>query len=405
MEKKHALAGIKIVDFTTTAVGPSAVRFMADHGAEVIRIESSTHPCILRTAPPYKDGIPGINRSGYFAYYNAGKYSMALNLKKPGGIETARKVIRWADVVVESFTPGVMKRWGLDYETLKQIQPDIIMVSTTQLGQWGPHCQFRGYGNQGAGVGGWGPTTGWPDRAPVSPFSAYTDFVAHRYVLIAILSALAYRRKTGKGQYIDNSQAECALEFMAPSILDYTVNGRLMVPQGNRDPYAAPHGAYRCYGEDKWCVIAITDDDKWKAFAGTIGNPSWTEDDRFSSLAGRKENEDELDRLVEAWTVNHSPESVTAELQKAKVPAGTVQTAEDLFCDPQFKYRGQFKVLNHPEIGPHAYGSPGFRLSKTPGGPQRPAPCMGEHNEYICTRILGMSDTEFLEIMEAGAFE
>jgi len=402
---KQILDGIKVVDFTTTAVGPSAVRFMVDHGAEAIRIESNTHPCILRTAPPYKDGKPGINRSGYFAYYNAGKYSLALNLKKPEAVAVAKQVIKWADVVVESFTPDVMKRWGLNYEALRKIKPDIIMVSTTQLGQWGPHCSFRGYGNQGAGVGGWGPTTGWPDRDPVAPFSAYTDFIAHRYVLIAILSALAYRRKTGKGQYIDNSQAECSLEFMAPAVLDYTVNGRVMSQQGNRDPYAAPHGAYRCRGDDRWCAIAVTSDKAWRAFVKAVGNPPWTEDDRFTALTGRKENEDELDRLVEAWTINYSPEEVTHTLQTTGIPAGTVQAAEDLFQDPQFKHRHQFRVLDHPEIGPHTYGSVGFRLSKTPGGPRRPAPCMGEHNEYVCTNMLGMPDKDFLKLMEEGVFE
>jgi len=252
MENSNGFSDLKIVDFGTTVTAPCATRVFADYGATVIKVESIAHVDGLRTNPPFKDGKSGLNRSGYFSNYNAGKYSLSLNLNKPKAVEIAKRLAKWADVVVEAFRPGIIKKWGFTYEDLKKVKPDIIMVSSNMLGQNGPHCQLRGYGAHGSAVAGWGLALGWPDRSATAPFGAYTDGISLRYLAIAILAALEYRRRTGKGQYIDNSQVECSIQFMSPWILDYCANQRLIQRQGNRDPDGAPHGAYRCQGEDRW---------------------------------------------------------------------------------------------------------------------------------------------------------
>ena len=405
MERSDIFAELKVLDFATTVVGPSAARLFADYGATVVKVESSTHVDVLRTNQPYAGGKPGINRSGYFALYNAGKYSISLNLNTPKAVELARSLAKWADVVIESYRPGIMKRWGLSYDELKKVKPDIIMASTNMLGQDGPHSMFRGYGHHGAALAGWGTTLGWPDRDPILPFGAYSDYVSARYVAIAILAALEYRRRTGKGQHIDNSQVECSIGFQAPLILDYSVNRRSIQRQGNRDPYAAPHGAYCGKGEDRWVVIAVSTDEEWQAFCKVIGNLPWTKEPRFATLLSRKENEDELNRLVGNWTINHTPEEIVDMMQQSGVGAAVVESSEDMSRDPQLKHREHFKVFQHPEMGPYAYQSFGFRLSKTPGEPRGADPCLGQHNDYVCTELLGLSDEEFVQLMAEGVFE
>lgn len=399
-----ALKGIKVADFSWSVTGPAAARYLADHGALVVKVESEDNPDIGRISVPFKDGIPGLDRSAYFANPNAGKYSITLDLKRAKAVEVAKRLTRWADILIESFSPGVMKRLGLDYESVKAINPAIIYASTSQLGQTGPFAHYRGYGQQAAAIAGFVEVTGWPDRDPVGPYLSYTDFVAHRYLIIALLVALEHRRRTGRGQYIDQSQAESSIHFVAPAMLDCAINGRTLSRPGNREPYAAPHGAYRCRGEDRWCVIAVYTDEEWEAFSHAIGRPPWSADPRFTTILGRKENEEELDRLVQEWTSALSPEEVMNLLQQAGVAAGIVEKAEDLHRDPQFSHRHHFWVLNHPVIGPHTYDAPGFRLSRTPAELRMPAPCLGEHNYYVCTELLGMRGEEFAELLQAGVF-
>lgn len=405
MEMEQIFSDIKIANFSTTIVGPTTAEYFAIYGATVIEVESATHPCILRTAPPFKDQIPGLDRSGYWPNYNACKYGLALNLNKSQGMEIARRLVLWADVVLENFTPRVTEKWGLTYDELKRIKPDLILASTTQLGQSGPHTAFKGFGYQAAAIAGYYELTGWPDGDPVGPYAAYTDFIAHRYLMVAVLAALDYRRRTGKGQHIDHSQLESSLHFLAPAILDYSANKRVMSRQGNRDPHAAPHGIYRCKGDDCWCAIAVYSQEEWQAFCKVIGSPHWTNDPRFINFVARKEHEDALNQLVEEWSQNHTHEEVMHMMQGAGVAAAVVAKGEDLHNDPQFKHRGHYSVLDHAVIGPHTYDNPGFRLSETPGEMHMPAPCIGQHNEYVCTQILGMSDDEFVDLMAAGVFE
>ncbi len=401
----EALKGIKVADFSWVGVGPWTAKYLAEHGAEVVHIESSTRPDLLRTTPPYKDNIPGINRSAYFAIFNNDKYSISLNLNRPRGVEVAKKLVAWADIVIESFSPGRMKRWGLGYEELQKVNPDLIMLSTTQQGQTGPHAGHPGFGTQLVSMAGFTHLTGWIDREPSNPYGAYTDTITPRFAVAALMAALVRRRRTGKGQYLDLSQYETGIHFLAPLILDYIVNGRIAERKGNRSPAAAPHGAYPCQGEDRWCVIAVSSDEEWRNFCRAIAAPPWTQDPRFATLWGRKENEDELDKLVADWTCQFTPEEVIAILQAVGVTAGVVESCRDVHFDAQLKHRQTFPELNHPEIGRHTYNAPAFRLSETPCQLKRPAPCLGQHTEYVCTQILGMSDEEFVQLLSEGVLE
>lgn len=401
---RQVLEGVKVADFSWVGVGPLSVKYLADHGATVVHIESTTHPETLRLAPPFRDNIPGINRSGFFANYNTSKYGVSLNLAHPKGREIARRLIMWADIVAESYTPGVMARWGLDYESVRRFKPEVIYLSTCQMGQTGPHAGHPGYGTALSALAGFYHITGWPDREPAGPYGAYTDFLNFRLGGIAILAALEYRRRTGRGQYIDLSQLEGALQFIAPLILDYTVNGRVAGRQGNRAPDAAPHGAYPCKGEDRWCVIAVYTDQQWEALREAMGDPPWARDERFQTLLGRKRHEEELDGHIAGWTRGKTPEEVMTLLQGRGVPAGVVERPEDLFNDPQLRHRGHFVVLHHSEIGPHSYDGIPFKLSKTPGRLRMPAPCLGEHNRFVYREFLGLTDAEIDALEAEGVF-
>jgi benzylsuccinate CoA-transferase BbsF subunit len=399
MSRPFALDGIKVVDFSWVGVGPITAKYLADHGAEVIRIESQAHPDPLRSTPPWAGATPGLNRSQFYANYNTSKYGASLDLSKPKGRELAKRLVARADIVLESFTPRVMKNWGLDYAELVQVKPDLIMLSTCQQGQTGPHARYPGYGNLMAALAGFNAISGWPDRPPASPYGAYTDYIVPRFAASALLAALDYRRRTGKGQYIDVSQYEAALHFLAPLILDYTVNGRVMQRQGNRDAQAAPHGAYRCRGEERWCAIAVTNDEEWRAFCRASGAPPWTQDPRFATPQSRLAHVEALDDLVQTWTMRFTPEEVMQRLQEHGVPAGIVADCGDLHRDPQLQHRGFFVELHHLEMGPSPYDGLQFTLSKTPGALRSPAPCLGEHNEHVFKGLLGLSEEEYVQLI------
>ncbi|MFC1978353.1 CaiB/BaiF CoA transferase family protein, partial [Chloroflexota bacterium] len=289
-------------------------------------------------------------------------------------------------------------------EELKKVKPDIIMLSACMQGQTGPKANHPGLGSHLTPLSGFTHITGWPDRPPQN-LGIYTDFITPHFNALAILAALDYRRQTGKGQYLDVSQYEATIHLMAPLILDYVVNQRIADRMGNRYAYAAPHGAYRCRGEDRWCAIAVFTDEEWQSFCRVIGNPAWTTDPKFSTLPARKENEEELDRLVEEWTISHTPEAVMSLMQTAGVAAGVAQNAEDMMeHDPQLKHRNFFRELEHPEMGKHRVRGPAFMLSKSPYELQR-SPLLGEHNEYALKEILGMSDAEVAELVIAGVLE
>ena len=397
--------GLKAVGFVYAGVGTMLLRVLANHGATTIRVESMTRLDNLRVASPYKDNTPGINRSYYFSWPNADRLSLQLNLKHPRAPEVTKELIAWADILVENFAPGVVASWGLSYEEVKKINPGIIMISASQMGQTGPHKQLAGYGPLLQGLAGFVNLTGWPDRFPVLVDRSYPDLIAPRYGVVAVIAALDYKRRTGKGQYIDIAQYEASIEWLAPTILDYSANQRIQTRNGNKNPMAAPHGAYRCQGDDRWCAITVFADAEWEAFCKVIGNPLWTKEPKFSTLLGRKQHEDELNKLVQEWTVNHTAEEVMTLMQQAGVKAGVVQTVEDVVeKDPQLKHRHYFWKLNHPELGETIYVRPSYLLSKTPARVSQPAPILGEHTEHICKDLLGMSEEEFISLLIEDVF-
>lgn len=402
---RPALADVKIADFGWVMVMPETIKYLANHGAQVIRIESTQRVDMTRTAGPYKDNVPGVDRTPHFATVNNNKYGMTLDLRHPRRLEVLNRIIAWVDVVAEGFTPGTMERLGLGYEQLRQIKPDIIMLSTCNLGQTGPYALHPGLGPMLTPYTGISHLTGWPDREPCVPYGAYTDLATPPFGAVALMAALDYRRRTGKGQYIDLSQYEVGLQYLAPVLLDYSVNQRVQNRSGNQCAYAAPHGVYPCQGDDRWCAIAVFTDQEWRSLCRAMGNPAGIQDARFATVLGRKENEAELDRLISEWTRNFTAEQIMARLQANGVAAGVVESCKDLYNDPQLKYRQHYQELEHPVMGKHYYEAPAFKLSQTPAELRMPAPCLGQHNEYICTQILGMSEKEFAELLVEGVFD
>jgi len=396
--------GVKVVDFSWIATAPWITQWLAGYGAEVIKVESSTRPDATRVSGPYKDNQPGLNRSAQFLVYNGGKKSATLNLNHPDGRELARKLVNWADVVVESFSPGMMQKWGLDYSELRKINPRIVMLSASMMGATGPHATQPGLGLQLTSLAGFTYLAGWPDRDPLYIWGAYTDVLASRLGGATLFAALDYRRRTGRGCYIDLSQYEASLQFLTPLILEYQATGYLGSRKGNRSLAASPHGVFPCQGEDRWCTISVFTDSEWNAFCKALGMPEWTEDPKFTTFEVRKKNEDELEERIASWTTHFPAEEVMLRLQKAGVKAGVVQSCSDLYHDPQLSYRKHFISVEHPEVGEYDYFCPGFRLERVPlkaGG----AAGIGEHNEYVCTQILGLSDEEFVTYLTSGALE
>lgn len=392
----RALEGVKVVEFAAYAAGPGITKYLADHGATVVHVESRARPDGFRVNyPPFKDNVPGLNRSGCFSIFNNGKLAVTLNLKTEEGLLLGKRLVAWSDVVIENFTPGTMKRLGLDYETLKTVKPDIIMLSTCNQGQTGPHADHSGFGTQLSSLAGFTHLTGYPGGPPMILYGPYIDFVAVAVGLVAVAAALDHRRRTGQGQYIDLSQYESGLQFTAPALLDARINGRVATRMGNRSPAAAPHGAYPCRGQDRWCVLSIWSDDEWGRLVAAMDSPPWATDPRFRTLPGRKQHETELDRLIGEWTRQHDPEELMGRLRARGLRAGAVRTMPEVFTDPQLVHRGIWWAIEHPEMGRHHYKAPPFILRKSPAAPTRPAPCLGEHNREVFVDLLGMPEAEF----------
>ncbi len=397
--------GVKIADFSWVWVGPTSTKYLADHGATVVRVETLSRPDILRTIGPFKDGEVGPNRTHAFNDFNTSKLGLTLNLKTPEATEIAKRLISWSDVYVESFTPGTMGGFGIDYETARQLNPSIIMVSTCLMGQTGPASAFAGYGFHAGAVAGFYDITGWPDLAPDGPWLAYTDVVTPRILSAIMMAAVDHRRRTGQGQYIDASQLEMGLQFLAPQIIDYTANSRLVTRNGNRSNSFAPQGAYPCAGEDQWCAIAVESDEEWAGLRRVLGNPDWAQANRFATTPGRLGNHDEIDQHISRWTAALTPQEVMRLCQAEGVPAGVVQRSSDLIEDPQLAHRGLFRELDHPEMGRVPHTGHLFHIRGYDSGPRFAAPVLGQHNEQILKDFLGMTEDEITEAVIAGALE
>ena len=396
--------GLKVWDMSWVGVGPLTARYLADYGATVIRLDSATRPESLRQAPPYKDGRPGLNNTMFYGDYNASKLGLGLNLATTEAREIAMELIRWADVLLESFTPGNMAQWGLDWETIREINPSLVMLSTCMQGQTGPRAAYPGYGNLMAGLSGFYRITGWPDRPPVPVYGAYSDFICQRFATTAVVSALDHVRRTGEGQHIDLSQYEGALQLLGTELLDYEVNGRVANRKGNRDDVAAPHGIYPCAGEDRWVAIACFTDDHWRALVVAMGSPEWASDPVYATLEGRRAAADELDSRIAEWTQGYSSHDVF-ELLQPLVPAGPVHNQSDLFTDPQVQHRGYFVELEHSVMGPVPYNGMQAIMSRTPAWLRKASPTVGEDSFLVLEEILGYSPDRAGELIAAGAVE
>jgi benzylsuccinate CoA-transferase BbsF subunit len=400
-----ALAGVKVVALELALAGPMTTSILADYGADVIRIESRTRIDWMRQIGPFIGGERKSNEGSVcYLVPNAGKLDLSLDLKHHRAMEVLTRLVKWADVVVENFAGGVITRLGLGYEKLRKIKPDIIMLSSSIYGQTGSFAQVPGYGATLTALTGLSHLTGFPDQLPQAPGFAVTDFIAPRINVLAIVAALEYRRRTGKGQYIDASQMETIVPLLTPVLLEYEVNGKEASRMGNRSIRAAPHGVYRCKGDDRWCAIAVFSDEQWQRFCKVINNPTWTASSEFSTLTGRVKNTEKLDTLVEEWTVTYTPEEVMELLQNAGIAVGVVQCGQDLDNDPQLKHQNFFQKLDHPGLGDFSYSGMPAQLSKTPYEIKR-APFLGEHTEYICTQLLGFSDEDFVQLVADGVLE
>ncbi|MFN3973685.1 MAG: CaiB/BaiF CoA transferase family protein [Dehalococcoidia bacterium] len=400
------LSGVRIVDFTWVAAGPATTRYFADFGATVLRIETSVYPDPWRNSAPFAGNTPGPNRSGAFALVNAGKHSITLNMRTTEGIALARRLIlEWADAVVENFTAGVMERWGLGYSALAQERPDLIMLSMSTFGRGNPLESLPGFGPLITALVGITNLAGWPDRTPVppGPSATYTDFIVPRQAAAALIAALDYRERTGRGVYIPLSQFLASLHLLAPLLLDALENGRQAQRQGNRDTGCAPHGCFPC-ADGEWLAIAVENDTQWRALRQVIGCPGWAEDPSLDTLLGRKSHEDALEAHLAQWTQQHPSETLLNRLQDAGVPAGVCRSARGLLQDHQMAHRRAYPVLEHPEIGTHRVDAPEMLLTLTPGEPVRTAPLLGADTLVVVREVLGLSDEEVAALQDKGVF-
>jgi len=405
-QRSGALSGITVLAFCWAVVGPLTMKLFADHGATVIRVESMKRPCTMRTSSPYKDNKPGVNRGAYFNHFNTNILSLTLNMGHPKAMYVVKKLVAKADIFMENYTPGNMEKWGLTYDKLKEIKPDIIMLRQSGYGSSGPYANLPAFGMVLAPIAGLNNFIGWTDKEPLPiGVSAYTDCISPRFAVATVLAALDERNKTGKGQLLEVSQFETAQYFMIPAILDYAVNKREPERIGNSSPYAAPHGVYQCKGNDRWCTIAVFNDAEWESLCKVMDKAGLINDPRFETLANRKKNEEALNAIISEWTSGYSPEDIMSRLQAAGVPAGVVENTADFYQDPQLRMRNLFWPMEHAEMGMFTHLGDGFMLSKTPAQPYSPSPLMGEHTEQICTQLLGMPDDEFIGLMQEGVFE
>lgn len=412
------LTGIRVADFCWMGVGAVATRMLADFGAEVIKIEARDRLDMPRRLPIYKDEVrsygeedpnPDPNKGGLFNNYSRNKLGVTINMKTERGQQLVRRLIAASSVVTENFAPGVMEKWGLTYEELRKITPEVILARMSGYGHSGPHHRYKSYGPVVQAVSGLSFISGLPDREPSGWGLSYMDNQAAYYNSAAVLMAIMRRNITGKGQEIDVSAVEAGINLIGPDLLDVSINGvatrRPGFPTGNRltEPQAAPHGVYPAEGEDTWVAIAVFDDDQWERLVTVLGRPDWANAPEFSSVAGRHAHQDELDAHLSRWTSARTAHETMDLLQRAGVPAGAVQNARDLAeTDPQIAHRGTFFELDHPVIGVAKFEGTPIRFTRTVQQNWRSAPLLGEDNDYVFGDILGLDRAEIAELTAEG---
>lgn len=397
---------LKVLDLAWVVAGPLIGRTLADFGATVVRVESARKVDTTRLMGPFPGGKMDTRQSALYENCNAGKLGLSLDLSSAAGRQVVRDMVPWADVMIESFAPGQMARWGLDYATLSEHHPALVMLSTSLLGQSGRHATFAGFGNLGAAVAGFQHLAGQPGAAPIGPFGPYTDYVGPRFGIVALLAALDRRRRTGHGCYLDVAQAEAGLQFLAPQLAAWSADGQEAGANGNRDAGMAPHGVFACReqqdGMQPWLAIAVGDDAQWQRLAMLAGGAALAGDPRYASLALRKQHEDSLERVLAAWTARQAAPEAEAGLQQLGIAAHVVASGADMLDDPQLRARGHFVGLQHALMGTSTVEGARYRLSDTPGGPLRAAPMVGEHNRHVLCDLIGFSAARVAELELAG---
>jgi len=400
--KEGALKGIRVADFCQAALGAVTTHYLADFGAEVIKIETESNLDSARRMEPFKDNVAGVDNSIPFGRYNQSKYSILLNLKHSEGIELVKRLIKVSDIVTNNFTVGVMERLGLSYEDVRKVKEDIIYVAITFAGDSGPYSKFRGFGGLSGAMSGLNDMTGYPNGYPCAPVSAYTDHYCPPIWVMVITAALAYRQLTGKGQYICCSAFESGAECLDTALLDYLINQRVQTRRGNRHTYAAPHGIYPTKGQDSWIAIAVFSDQDWQTLCRVMDNPGVAQSEKFATLLSRQEHVEELDELVANWTSEWDSDELMYLLQDAGVCAGTVCHADRFYNDPQLIASGHFWELEDPSYSSFTYEAPAFRLSKGGAKLHRPQPKFWEHHDYVFKELLQLSDEEYTKYINEG---
>lgn len=397
------LGDVRVLDFCWVGAGALVTQALAQHGAEVIKIESRARPDQLRVAPPIRPGTAGLDASGYFASRNAGKKSFALNMSHPAAADLARRLARAASVVTSNFRPGVMERWGLGYEDLRDAQPGLIYLTMPMQGTTGPNRDYAGFGSTIAALAGLTEPSGLPGRVPVGTGTHYPDHVPNPgHALVALLAALVHRNRTGRGGRIELSQFESTAALIGPAVIRYSATGEQPTRQGNRVPQAAPHGVYPCRGEDAWIAIAVRSEREWVSLAAVLLAADLPADRRFASLSARKQHEDDLDRRIAELTAGWDGWDLMRRLQQADVAASVVETAADVFEDPVLAARGYWRALHHPVMGLVRHACAPHLWNGQPVPPTSPAPLLGEHTEKICRDVLAMPAAEYQRLVADG---
>lgn len=397
------LEGVRITDLTWAGAGPYSTKVFSDLGAEVLKVESRVRPDPVRGGKPYKDGVPGLDRSGYFASRNNGKKSVAVDLKSPGARDLILALAAQSDVISNNFAPGAMERLHLGYEEVRAVKPDIIYLGMPMYGEDGPLAGMLGVGMTIAAVAGMIDLTGYHDGPPLGPGTHFPDHAVNPYhAAFAVMAALRHRRLTGRGMKIDLAQVESTLNSMGVPFMEWSATGAEPAREGNRSRSHAPHNIFRCRGEDAWCAVAVLGDAAWQALCRTIGRDDLMGRSDLSTAAGRLSHVDEVEAAVAAWTAEHSPEEAMAELQAAGIAAGVVSSAAYLMDhDPQLRARGYWQVIDHPEMGETRFSSPPYLVDGDRVELKRP-PLLGEHTEEVLGRVLGYSPDRIAALRDAG---
>ena len=411
-DSNQPLKNYRVLDLSRIWAGPYCTKLMADMGAEIIKMESlsvyDSHRGPINPArgiAAYPDGEPGDepwNRNGWFNCLHLSKYGITLELTSETGRNVFDQLVSISDVVIENFRQGSLERLGYSYETLRRLRPDLIYVSMPAFGNSGPWQKYLAYGIGQEQLSGMAHMTGYRGEGPMKSGINHGDPITGSHAAGVLLAALRYRKRTGKGMYIDVSQQESAVSLIGADVLAYQLTGEEPQRRGNRSPYFAPHNSYRCAGEDRWVAIAVTNDEEWRQLAQLVGGSELSADPRFATLAGRLESEDQLDDLISGWTVDKKAYDLCHLLQREGVPASPVMGGPDLLADPHYAARGTFVRINHEQVGKKTYPGIPWKMSATPGKARWASPTLGQHNRQIYGELLAMPTADITALEEQG---